>query len=72
MSYLEDEENLSLMMIKERVVFEKALKSIGIKRSSPFYVKRLKDFTKDQRNHLLKVLEDFGASTEFTETAEIF
>lgn len=72
MSYLEAEENLSLMMIKERVVFEKALKSIGIKRSSPFYVKRLKDFTKDQRNHLLKVLEDFGASAEFTETAEKF
>ena len=64
MNYKNIEEGLSNILIKERRIFEKALKKIGIKKSGPYYVKDLKDLSVNQRNEFLFVLNDLGLLQE--------
>jgi len=65
MNYKNIEEALSNILIKERRIFEKALKKIGFKKSDPYYIKDLKDLSENQRNKFLIVLNDLGLLQEY-------
>lgn len=65
MNHKNIEESLSNILIKERWIIEKALKTIGIKKSSPYYVKDFKILSENQRNEFLIVLNDLGLLREY-------